>query len=69
VNLDDLPVVGAVVDAGPDDPVFDALLLAGLPIVVLILAVGRSVVTEAIAAAYLAVLVAYVGYRWLRGRD
>lgn len=66
MRVDELPVVQAVVNAGPDDSVFDALLLAG-PLVLLVVALaGRSVVTEALAAGYLLAFVGYVLYLGFR---
>jgi len=69
VTLGDLPVVSALADAGPDDRVFDALLLAGPSVVLLVAVAGRSLVTEAVAGVYLAALIGHVCYLWLRGRD
>jgi len=52
------PLLTAVRDAGTDDSVFQWLLLAGPFVIGLIVLVGRSPVTVAIAGGYLAVLVA-----------
>lgn len=66
MTLERLPLVGYIVESGPADPVFDGLLLLG-PLVVLLAAVlGRSVVTQSLAAAYVAVFVAHVLYNSAR---
>jgi len=62
----DLPVVSAVFDAGADDRVFDSLLFAGPLVIVLIVALGRSLVTEAVAIAYIAGFVGYTLYQWVQ---
>lgn len=59
----DIPVVSAVFEAGADDRVFDSLLLTGPLVIGLIVVLGRSFVTEAIAIAYIAVFVGYTLYR------
>jgi hypothetical protein len=57
-----LPYVEQVVGAGPDDPVFDSLLLAG-PIVLALLAIlGRHPAATGIAIGYLGTFVTYVLY-------
>lgn len=70
MTLRDIPVVSAVVsavvEAGPDDPVFDSLLLLGLPVIVVIAVLGRWWLTEALALAYLVAFVGYVAYRGIR---
>jgi len=60
MRVDDIPIVSTVFDAGADDRVFDSLLLVGPLVVGLIVVLGRSLFTEALAAAYIAVFVAYV---------
>ncbi|MFW5950292.1 MAG: hypothetical protein ACOCR6_02955 [archaeon] len=63
MKVRNLPIVGTVSESGADDHVYDGLLLAG-PFVVLSIAVlGRSVVTEVLAVAFLVVFVGYVLYR------
>jgi len=62
----DLPVVSVVFDAGADDRVFDSLLLVGPLIIALIVALGRSLVTEVVAIAYIAMFVGYTLYQWVR---
>ncbi|GAB7012845.1 hypothetical protein [Halolamina salina] len=66
MRLDDIPLVFDVFDAGPDDRVFDSLLLIGPPVVALIVVLGRSLLTEGLAVAYIAVFVAYVLYQAVR---
>ena len=55
----DVPVVGTVVEAGADDRVFDALLLAGPVVIIVVAALGRSPLTVALAAAYIVAFVTY----------
>ena len=62
----DLPVVSAVVEAGADDRIFDSLLLIGPLVIGLIVLLGRSLVTEAVAVVYIAVFVGYTLYRAVR---
>jgi hypothetical protein len=62
----DLPVVSAVVEAGADDRIFDLLLLIGPLVIGLIVLLGRSFVTEAVAVVYIAVFVGYTLYRAIR---
>jgi hypothetical protein len=62
----DLPVVSAVVEAGADDRIFDSLLLIGPLVIGLIVLLGRSFVTEAVAVVYIAVFVGYTLYRAVR---
>ena len=64
--LRDLPVVSAVVEAGADDRIFDLLLLIGSLVIGLIVLLGRSFVTEAVAVVYIAVFVGYTLYRAIR---
>jgi hypothetical protein len=66
VSPSDLPVVSAVFEAGADDRIFDSLLFFGPLVIGLVVVLGRSILTEVIAAAYIAVFVAYVLYRGLR---
>ena len=62
----DLPVVSAVVEAGADDRIFDSLLLIGPLVIGLIVILGRSLVTEAVAIVYIATFVGYTLYRAIR---
>lgn len=70
MNLREFPLVTAVLDAGPANRVYDALLLAGLPLLALavvaetVLALdAATVVVQALAVAYIATFVVYVLYR------
>ncbi|SEV84146.1 hypothetical protein [Natrinema salifodinae] len=69
MNVDDVPIVGEILESGAEDRVFDSLLLVGPFLIVLIAIVGRSPITSAIAIAYLLFFVAYVLYRGLRHED
>ena len=62
----DLPVISAVVEAGADDRIFDSLLLIGPLVIGLIVILGRSLVTEAVAIVYIATFVGYTLYRAIR---
>jgi len=59
----DIPVVSAVAEAGADDRIFDSLLLVGPLVIGMIVVLGRSPVTEAVAIAYIAAFVVYTLYR------
>jgi hypothetical protein len=52
------PLLSSVRNAGTDDQVFHALLLIGPVVIALIVLLGRSPITTAIAAGYLGALVA-----------
>jgi hypothetical protein len=66
VTLTDLPVLGAVLEAGPDETGFDVLLLLGPPVILLVVVLGRVPVTTGVAATYLAALVCYVLFNAVR---
>jgi hypothetical protein len=59
---DDIPVLGALRRVGPDDRVFDLLLLTGPLVVACIALLGRGPVTGGLAVVYLLVLVGRVAY-------
>lgn len=63
MRIRDIPVVSHVFESGADDRVFDSLVLLGLPLIVLIAGLGRSLWTELLAGAYLVMLIGYVVYR------
>ncbi|ERH00853.1 MAG: hypothetical protein J07HN6_02482 [Halonotius sp. J07HN6] len=58
MGLPEWPLLTEVLNAGTDDQVFQALLLVGPVVIALIVLLGRSPITTAIAAGYLGVLVA-----------
>ena len=62
----DLPVVSYVFEAGADDRIFDSLLLIGPLVIGLIVLLGRSFMTGAVAVVYIAVFVGYTLYRAIR---
>jgi len=66
MKLRNVPVVSYVVEAGADDRVFDSLLLIGPLIIGLVIVLDRSLVTESLAAAYIAAFVLYTLYRAVR---
>lgn len=63
MKVDDLPAFGGIVDAGPDDRVFDGLLLAGPLVIGLVSVLGRTALTRVVAGTYVVVFVIYVLYR------
>jgi hypothetical protein len=69
VNVSDLPVVRQVLDSGARDRVYDSLVLAGLPVIVVIVVAGRSALTTGLAALYLALFVSYLAYQGVTGGD
>lgn len=62
----DLPVVSSVIEAGADDRVLDSLLLGGPLIVGAIVVLERSLLTQALAVAYLVAFVTYTLYQGVR---
>lgn len=65
MNPESVPVLGLLFRWGPGDRGFDALMVLGPLVVLIVTVVGRSPVTTAIAGGYLAGLVGYVLYRAL----
>lgn len=63
MRVRDLPLVSAVFEVGADDRVFDSLLLLGPLVIGMIVVLGRSLFTEALAVTYLVCFVAYTVYR------
>lgn len=59
----DLPWVGRVLAFGPDDVVYDSLILLGPLVVALFVVAGRNPVTIAVALGYVASFVSYAAYR------
>jgi hypothetical protein len=57
MNPSSLPVLGGVLETGASDPIFDALLLSGPAVVLLIGLLGRTPTVRAIAIGYLLVFV------------
>ncbi|MFB6075249.1 MAG: hypothetical protein ABEJ89_09570 [Haloarculaceae archaeon] len=57
------PLPPWLAEVGTDDPVFDVLLVAGPLVIALIAVLGRSLPTDALAAAYLLSFVGYVAYK------
>jgi len=62
----DVPPVRWILESGPDGRVFDALLLAGPVLVVLIVVLGRSVFSFGIAVLYIVTFVMHVLQRFAR---
>ncbi|NEU57855.1 hypothetical protein [Halorussus sp. MSC15.2] len=59
MSADDLPLVGGLFDAGPDDRTFDALLLAGPLLIVVVAVADRSFLTSLLAVGYLVAFVSH----------
>lgn len=59
----DLPVIAYVIEAGADDRVLDSLLLLGPLVIGMAVVLNRSLFTEALAAAYIALFVMHTLYR------
>lgn len=66
MKLTHVPLVGSVVDSGADDRVFDALLLSGPLVLILIAIFGRTLVTTGLAGGYLVLFALYLLYKGLR---
>jgi len=67
MNVEDVPLIGQVLESGADDRVLDGLLLSGPMVIALIVFAGRNLLTEGIAVTYLLVFVGYVAYlSWQR---
>jgi hypothetical protein len=62
MNPRDLPVLSSIIEAGTQDRFFDGLLLLGPLVVTVVAVLGRSRLTESVAAAYLVVFIGYVLY-------
>lgn len=63
MRFQDLPGFELVTESGPNDRIFDGLLLLG-PVVILLAAIaGRNFVTIGLAVSYLVGLFGYVLYR------
>lgn len=62
----DLPLISHVYESGPDDRVFDSLLLVGPLVILLIVILERTLLTHLIAISYITLLVIYVLYRGIR---
>ena len=60
------PLRQLLVEAGPADPVFNGLLLAGPVVITLITVLGRTTLTVAVVALYLLV---FLGYILVKGRS
>lgn len=58
-----IPMIYELSAAGPDDRIFDALLLLGPTIILLVSVVGRNQLTTALAGLYLVSLLGYIVYR------
>lgn len=69
MELQDLPIVGAVIEAGPNDRPFDTLMLFGPVFVISVAILGRNAVTTVLGAAYVLGFAVYVLYKGVRRSD
>lgn len=60
-----LPLIRFLNEAGPDDRVFDGMLLAGPIIIVIIAIVGRTNLTSGLVWLYIIAIFGYVLYKGL----
>lgn len=63
MKLTRVPLVGSVVESGADDRVFDALLLSGPLVIMLIAIFGRTLVTTGLSGGYLVLFTLYLLYK------
>ncbi|MFB6129559.1 MAG: hypothetical protein ABEJ28_01910 [Salinigranum sp.] len=68
IDVDDVPVIRYVVNAGARDRVFDLLLVLGPVFIAIIALDGRTVWSTALAAAYVLAFVGYLLYKGARFR-
>lgn len=66
MSVRDYLLISMVVESGPDDRVFDSLLLAGPPIIALIAVLGRTPLTTGVAATYIGVFLTYTLYQGIK---
>lgn len=66
MTVRNLPILSSVFEAGADDRVFDSLLLVGPLVIGAIIVLKRSLITEALAVAYLGVFLIYTLYRGIQ---
>lgn len=64
MSADHVPGLRWVLDTGPDDRVFDSLLVSGPLLIVLLALLGRTPLTTTIAVGYLGVFAGYTLYKW-----
>lgn len=65
MRVERLPLVRPIIEWGADDSVFDALLVSGPLLIILLSLLGRSPITVAIVVGYLGVFTAHVLYKWI----
>lgn len=63
MNTENVPILGELLSAGPNDRVFDSLLLVGPLLIVVIAIAGRSLPTMLLAIGYLIVFVGYAIFK------
>lgn len=63
-KVEHVPLASTLLEAGPNDRVFDSLLLAGPLLIVAIVIGGRSTLTSLLAAGY---LITFAGYTLAKG--
>lgn len=63
MRIEAIPFVGSLLAAGADDHVFDALLVAGPIIIIIIAFLGRTPISAALAITYTGGFIGYIGYK------
>ncbi len=66
MRIEAIPVIGSLLAAGADDHVFDALLVVGPVIIIVITLLGRTPISVTLAIAYTGGFVGYIGYKGIR---
>ncbi|GGM51212.1 hypothetical protein [Haloarcula argentinensis] len=66
MQLEEIPVIGSLLAAGADDRVFDAMLVLGPVIIIVITLLGRNLASLALAVAYTVGFSVYIGYKGIR---
>lgn len=65
MKLERIPFIGPLLAAGADDPVFDALLILGPIVIIVITVLGRGLPSILLAVAYTGGFVGYIAYKGL----
>ncbi|GGK76878.1 hypothetical protein [Haloarcula sebkhae] len=63
MRLEQIPVIGPLLEAGADDSVFDALLILGPIVISIITFLGRTLPSVLLAVAYTGGFLSYIAYK------
>lgn len=63
MKLSRFPLVEKIIQSGANDRVFDVFLLLGLPLIILIILLGRNALTTIIVSLYLLLFTCYIMYK------